>query len=86
MARRKRQLVLCIDNAEYPASLEIRKIYEMLPSEKVRDLDMIRVVDESGEDYLYPKKLFAILPDGALDALCLTAKTRRQVLESLRPA
>jgi len=85
MPRRNRQLVLCIDNTEFPASLEVRKIYEMLPDE-AEDIDMIRVVDESGEDYLYPKELFAILPDDALDALCLTARTRRRVLRSLRPA
>jgi len=83
MARRKTRLVLCLENAEYPASLEVRKIHEMLPAKGEEDLGMICVIDESGEDYLYPEEIFAILPENAFDALRLTAKTRRRVLESL---
>jgi hypothetical protein len=52
------QLVVCVDNEGYPASLERRKIYVALPDAAAEKHGLIRVVDESGEDYLYPKALF----------------------------
>ena len=55
---RARQFVLCVRDGGYPESLEIRKVYRVLPDKPAVDLGMIRVVDESGEDYLYPKDLF----------------------------
>jgi hypothetical protein len=49
---------VCIKNGEYPASLELHKIYRVLPDEDA-DLDGdVRVIDESGEDYLYPAEWF----------------------------
>src|SRR5262245_14494448 len=52
------QFVVCMNNAEYPASLELYKIYRVLPdADAARDGD-IRVIDESGEDYLYPAAYF----------------------------
>jgi hypothetical protein len=52
------RFVVCINNAKYPASLELHKIYRVLPDEDaVREGD-IRVIDESGEDYLYPAEWF----------------------------
>ncbi len=54
------QFALCIDNTGYPASLERHKIYRVLPDEDAaRDGDL-RVIDESGEDYLYPAQQFLI--------------------------
>lgn len=50
--------VLCVDNSGYAASLEARKIYLRLPDERAEVDDLIRIVDESGEDYLYPSRLF----------------------------
>jgi len=50
--------VICIDNEEYPASLERRKLYEVIPDGDAESLGQLRVKDESGEDYLYPKELF----------------------------
>jgi len=50
--------VICIDNEEYPASLERRKLYEVIPDRDAESLGQLRVKDESGEDYLYPKELF----------------------------
>ena len=50
--------VICIDNYEYPASLERRKLYEVIPDPDAESLGQLRVKDESGEDYLYPKNLF----------------------------
>jgi hypothetical protein len=55
---RSKQFVICIDNSEYPASLELHKIYTVLPDGKAAEDDLIRVVDESGEDYLYSAKRF----------------------------
>ena len=50
--------VMCVDNAEYPASLELRKVYRVVADRTAAALKMIRVVDESGEDYLYPQESF----------------------------
>lgn len=50
--------VLCIDDGGYPESLEVRKIYITLPDERAAEDEYIRVVDETGEDYLYPASLF----------------------------
>jgi len=52
------QLVICIKNEDYPASLEKRKIYEALPDSEAEQRKQIRVIDESGEDYLYPEEYF----------------------------
>jgi len=49
---------VCIDNGRYPASLELHKIYRVLPDEEAAGESHLRVVDESGEDYLYPAKWF----------------------------
>lgn len=58
--RRKkgRELAVCVRNNGYPASLELRKIYEILPDPEAAAHGLIRVIDESGEDYLYPKAFF----------------------------
>ena len=53
------EFVVCIQNSGYPASLELHKIYRVVPDEEaIRDGDL-RIVDESGEDYLYPAEWFA---------------------------
>ena len=58
MARQPKQLVVCVDNEGYAASLEKRKIYVALRDTTAEKHGMRRIVDESGEDYLYPKELF----------------------------
>ena len=50
--------VLCINNKGYPASLEQRKLYQVIPDKIAEKHNQIRVIDESGEDYLYPESLF----------------------------
>lgn len=50
---------ICIKNRGYEASLEARKLYTMQDDEKAQALGMLRVVDESGEGYLYPATMFA---------------------------
>lgn len=53
--------VLCIENTGYTASLERRKLYRVIEDAKASQLNMLRVVDESGDDYLFPQALFATL-------------------------
>jgi hypothetical protein len=61
-SRRKRpdesQFVVCVANESYPASLELHKIYRLLPGKDAQRDGDLRIVDESGEDYLYPAKWF----------------------------
>lgn len=52
------RFVVCVRNDDYPASLEVRKFYEVLPDPEGERLGFIRVIDESGEDYLFPKDNF----------------------------
>ena len=54
-----RKFVVCLKNKGYEASLEPRKIYQALPDPIAAKHQQIRVVDESGEDYLYPKSYFS---------------------------
>ena len=55
------QLVVCINNKDYPASLELHKIYRVVPDEDAAADDDLRVINESGEDYL-PKCLYCSHP------------------------
>lgn len=50
---RAKKFVVCVDNCGYPASLELHKIYRLIPDEKAEADGDLRVVDESGDDYLY---------------------------------
>ena len=59
MARNSaRHLVVCIDNTDYPAALEKRKLYVALKDPAADKRGMVRIIDESGDDYLYPKAMF----------------------------
>ncbi|MGO9572508.1 MAG: hypothetical protein ACLP5H_33750, partial [Desulfomonilaceae bacterium] len=70
----KPRFAVCIDNSEYPVSLELHKIYRVLADiDAERDGD-IRVIDESGEDYLFPFKYFAPVE--------LPAETERVLMDS----
>ena len=53
--------VLCIRNEGYPASLECRKLYPLIRDASAAKHSLIRVIDESGEDYLYPADYFIAL-------------------------
>lgn len=70
MAKAK-QLVVCVDNEGYQASLEKRKIYVALRDPDAEKQGLLRIVDESGEDYLYPKASFRpiALPQGVKKAV-----------------
>ena len=52
------EFVVCIDNADYHVALELHKIYRVIPDEESALDGDIRVIDESGEDYLYPSSYF----------------------------
>ena len=52
------KFVVCIKNDDYPASLEVRKLYPRIPDADAEQHGQVRIVDESGEDYLYPKEYF----------------------------
>jgi hypothetical protein len=67
-----KQLVVCVNNGGYAVSLEKRKIYVVLRDTAADKHGMLRIVDESGEDYLYPKNLFR--------AIALPAAVKKAVL------
>ncbi len=52
------RFAICVDNSEYPASLELHKIYRVLPDKDAQADGDMRIVDESGEDYLFPADYF----------------------------
>jgi len=64
------QFAVCIRNDDYPASLEVRKVYRVIADPEAEHREHMRVVDESGEDYLYPAGYFVpiTLPDAAAEA------------------
>jgi len=68
------QLVICLDNEGYAASLERRKIYVALPDAEAEKNGLMRIVDESGDDYLYPKSSFSpiTLPQALKKAVLAT--------------
>jgi hypothetical protein len=70
----KKTLVVCVRNDQYPASLERRKIYELLPDSDAERHGQVRIVDESGEDYLYPADYFVQLD--------LPQETEKAVIEA----
>jgi hypothetical protein len=74
MAKAKRQLLICVDNTGYEVSLERRKIYESISDATAAKRGLVRIVDESGEDYLYPESKFI--------AASLSAAVRRAVLQA----
>lgn len=92
----KKQYVVCIRNEGYLASLVVRRVYESLPDPDVSKRGLLRVFDESGEDYLYPKDFFVAiaLPKAAAKAFSPAAQVlrsqtaapieRREILEEYR--
>lgn len=73
MATTTKRLFICLDNTGYEVSLERLKIYVALPDVKAERVGQLRIVDESGEDYLYPAERFV--------AADLPQSTRRAVLQ-----
>jgi hypothetical protein len=55
------RFAVCVKNTDYPASLELYKIYRLLPDDEAATDGDVRVIDESGEDYLYPADYFVVI-------------------------
>jgi hypothetical protein len=58
MSDREGTLVVCVRNTDYAVSLETRKVYLALSDETATERGLMRIIDESGEDYLYPADYF----------------------------
>lgn len=71
--------VLCIHDGGYPESLEVRKVYVALKDARAEQQEFVRVVDETGEDYLYPTVLFVPiqLPQEASDLMHLNLRNSK---------
>ena len=64
MQRQKKSVfrfAICVNNLGYPASLELHKTYRLLPDDDAAVDSDLRIIDESGEDYLYPADYFVLL-------------------------
>jgi hypothetical protein len=57
----RKHFAVCVQNGEYEGTLDLRKIYEILDDPIASEKNYVRVVDESGEDYLYPGDWFLML-------------------------
>ena len=55
------RFAICINNLQYPASLELHKVYRVIPDEDAERDGDLRVIDESGENYLYPSDYFVLV-------------------------
>ena len=76
--RTEPQFVVCVKNKDYAASLELRKLYQVVGDEGAAKLGQLRVIDESGEDYLYPEEYFVTvqLPQSAEKAILQASNPR----------
>ena len=71
VASHQPRFAICVRNDDYPASLELRKLYRVVEDDFADQHDLLRVIDESGEDYLYPGAYFrrVALPKPVEDTL-----------------
>jgi hypothetical protein len=69
----KNKFLLCVENEGCEASLELRKLYERLPDKEAERHKQVRIIDESGEDYLYPSDFLA--------PISLPVQTRIRLIE-----
>jgi hypothetical protein len=78
MKRSELQFVVCVKNKDYAASLELRKLYQVVADQTAAKLGQVRVIDESGESYLYPEEYFVPvrLPQAAEKAVRRAAGVR----------
>lgn len=67
--------LVCVKNDGYEASLELRKLYEVIPDEEAKRHQQVRIIDESEEDYLFPADYFA--------PVRLLKETRKRIIESV---
>ncbi|MDO8578583.1 MAG: hypothetical protein Q7R50_05330 [Dehalococcoidales bacterium] len=71
----KNKFLLCVYNKSYEASLELRKLYENIPDKVAERHGQVRIIDESGEDYLYPAGYFA--------PIRLLTETKNKILQKV---
>jgi hypothetical protein len=71
----KKKFLVCVNNEGYEASLELRKLYEVIPDKEAERHGQVRIIDESGEDYLYPASYFA--------PVRLLNETRKKIVEKV---
>ena len=77
MNEKHRRFAICVRNEEHEESLELKKIYELLEDPRAEEHNMVRVIDEEGEDYLYPREWF--LP------IELSERVEQAILELAHP-
>jgi hypothetical protein len=79
MAARKKGFAVCLRDDGFVASLEVRKLYAVISDPDAEANNLIRVIDESGDDYLYPARLFRklALPSGIQRALSGALESRK---------
>lgn len=82
LSGRSPQFAVCVENTGYPASLELHKIYCVLPDRDAAAEGDIRVIDESGEDYLYPASYFVPIKPPLLVKRSLRKVTQGVVLSN----
>jgi hypothetical protein len=65
------EFVVCVRNDDYPVCLVLHKIYAVIPDPRGEEDDLVRIVDESGEDYLFSREYFhpVDVPDALREAL-----------------
>ncbi len=65
------KFVICIKNDGYAVSLETRKLYQVIPDSDAEKIEQFRIIDESGDDYLYPQEYFVpvTLPNATEQAI-----------------
>jgi hypothetical protein len=68
------RFAICVCNEGYPAALELHRIYRVLPDPQAEGYGLVRIVDESGDGYLYPKEFF--------QAVDLSAAAREELLRA----
>jgi hypothetical protein len=61
MSKHSPRFAVCINNFDYPASLERHKIYQVIPDSSIEGDGELRIIDESGEDYIYPASYFVMI-------------------------
>ncbi len=69
--------VLCINDGGYPESLKVRKVYAVLADDRAAVNNYLRIIDETGEDYLYPSKYFVPIQVPPEAAKILHSGTKR---------
>lgn len=75
MMKPQHQFAICVQNEGHPASLELWKVYRVIPDKKAAQHQLLRIVDESGEDYLFDESWFVPikLPPAAREAMLAAA-------------